>query len=69
MKNFIYKLSNAVEWVTLLMLVCLVWGIWYAIAYYSPLLLIKWLLYLSPPVEVVIALVILIKRGGKDESN
>ena len=69
MKNFIYKLSDAIAWATFPMFNCLVWVIWYSIAYYSPSLLIKWFLYLFPPVVVVIAFVILIKRGGKDESN
>lgn len=69
MKNFISKLGNAVTWVTFPMFACLVWVIWYSIAYYSPSLLIKWFLYLFPPVAVVIELVISIKWGGKDESN
>lgn len=66
MKSFISKLSNAVAWVTLPMFACLIWGLWYAIAYYSPSMLLKWFLYLLPPVEVVVVLVISIKRGGKE---
>lgn len=69
MKKFIYKLSDAIAWVTIPMLACLVWVIWYSIAYCSPSLLMKWFLYLFPPVAVVIALVISIKWGGKDDSN
>lgn len=69
MKNFISKLGDAVAWVTFKMFAGLVWLLWYAIAYYSSPLLLKWFLYLLPPIEVVIALVISTKRGRKDESN
>lgn len=59
------KLGTAASLSTLRMLGGLVWGLWYAVAFYSDGL-IKWALLFLPPVLVVSFFVIQLRHGDDD---
>ncbi len=51
--KLIDRLGSAFAITTLSLLSCLVWGTWYAIAYYASPAWFQWCLWLIPPVAFV----------------